>query len=121
MALLMTGDEFDNVVYAALQRMPQWVSDAFDNLELVILDRAGAELDPDGDGLLGLYVGTPLPERDANHAGELPDVIYLFRQPHFALNLDRVALEDEIVTTLVHEVAHYFGLDEARVHELGWG
>lgn len=117
----MTADEFDDVVHAALTRMPRWVGEAFDNLELVILDEADAELDPDGEGLLGLYVGTPLPEREANHAGELPDVVYLFRQAHFDLQLDRASLEQEIVTTLVHEVAHYFGLDEERVHELGWG
>ena len=117
----MTADEFDDVVFAALDRMPPWIGDAFDNLELVILDAADPELDREGGGLLGLYVGTPLPEREANHAGELPDVIYLFRQAHFDLNLDRAGLEQEIMTTLVHEVAHYFGLDEERVHELGWG
>lgn len=117
----MNADEFDAIVYGALAQLPDWVAGALDNIDLVILDEADEDLDPDGDGLLGLYLGTPLPERDANHAGELPDVVYIFRQPHLDLGLPRGALEDEIVTTLVHEIAHYFGIDDDRLHELGWG
>lgn len=117
----MEAAAFDAVVYDALDRLPDWVSAAFDNIELIVLDEPGPDLDPDGDGLLGLYVGTPLPERDANHAGELPDVVYLFRDAHLSLDLPPDELEDEIVTTLVHEIAHYFGIDDERLHELGWG
>jgi len=117
----MHASEFDAVVEDTIARLPAWVRDAFDNIDLLILDEAGDDLDPDAEGLLGLYVGTPLPERDANHAGELPDVVYLFRRPHIELGLCDDDLRNEIATTLVHEIAHYFGLDDDRLHELGWG
>ena len=63
---------------------------------MLVLDQPDERLDPDGQGLLGLYVGVPLPERGANYAGELPDVIYLFRQPHLALGLAEDELREEI-------------------------
>ncbi|MEM6513093.1 MAG: metallopeptidase family protein [Pseudomonadota bacterium] len=117
----MTDDEFEAVVDDALERLPDWVRESFHNLSIQILDEADDELDPDGQGLLGLYVGSPLPERDANYAGELPDVIYLFRKPHLELGLDDTALRNEIATTLVHEIAHHFGIDDDHLHEIGWG
>jgi predicted Zn-dependent protease with MMP-like domain len=117
----MNDGEFDAVVDETMARLPEWVREAFDNIDLLILDEADEDLDPDGDGLLGLYVGTPLPERDANHAGELPDVVYLFRRPHLELGVAGDELKNEIATTLVHEIAHYFGIDDDRLHELGWG
>ncbi|MEM9401015.1 MAG: metallopeptidase family protein [Pseudomonadota bacterium] len=117
----MTDDEFEAVVDDVLERLPDWVHESFQNLSIQILDEADDELDPDGQGLLGLYVGSPLPERDANYAGELPDVIYLFRKPHLELGLDDTALRNEIATTLVHEIAHHFGIDDDHLHEIGWG
>jgi predicted Zn-dependent protease with MMP-like domain len=86
-----------------------------------VLDEADEALDPQAPDLLGLYTGVPLPERGANDPGELPDVIYLFRRPHLSLGLAPQALRDEIATTLIHEIAHYFGLDDDRLDDLGWG
>ena len=104
-----------------MDRLPAWVHDALDNLEVLVVDEADANLDPDGEGLLGLYVGTPLPERGVDYAGELPDVVYIFRLPHLSLGLDTDELQDEIAKTLIHEIAHYFGIDDDHLDEIGWG
>ena len=112
---------FEAIVYEVVQRLPDWVHEALHNIDLLVEDAAGPDLDPEGEGLLGLYVGTPLPERDAVHAGELPDVIYIFREPHLEMGLGHAELCDEIATTIVHEIAHYFGIDDDKLHDLGWG
>ncbi len=117
----MNHTEFEDVVHEAMQGLPDWVHDSLDNIEVLVLDEADEELDPQGEGLLGLYVGLPLPERGADYAGELPDVIYIFRRPHLALGLAPAALREEIARTLGHEIAHYFGIDDERLDELGWG
>jgi len=117
----MNHDEFENVVRDTISRLPGWVHDALDNIEILVVDRADEDLDPDGEGLLGLYVGLPLTERGFDYAGELPDVIYIFREPHLDLELGRDALREEIAKTLIHEIAHYFGIDDDHLDEIGWG
>lgn len=112
--------DFEEVVRATVAALPQWVHDAIRNVEILVLDEADEHLVPDGEGLLGLYAGVPLPEREANHAGELPDVIYVFRLPHLELGLQPEALREEIHRTLIHEIAHYFGMDDDHIEELGW-
>jgi len=114
-------DEFEAVVDAALEYLPDWVHEALENIEILVIDEPDEHLDPDGDGLLGLYVGVPLHERGSDYAGELPDVIYLFRKPHLELDLDTAELRDEIARTLIHEIAHYFGIDDDQLDALGWG
>ena len=104
----------------AMERLPDWVHEAMENIEVIVVDEADETLDPEGEGLLGLYVGLPLPLRGADYAGELPDVIYLFRKPHLELNLSPHHLQREIAKTLIHEVAHYFGIDDDHLEELGW-
>jgi predicted Zn-dependent protease with MMP-like domain len=117
----MDASEFEAVVFEAMDRLPDWVHDALDNIQVLVLDEADDDLDPDGEGLLGLYVGTPLPERGVEYAGELPDVVYVFRQPHLELGLDHDELRDEIAKTLIHEIAHYFGIDDDHLEDIGWG
>ena len=116
----MDLSQFEDVVHAAMSDMPGWVHEALDNLEVLVVDEPGAELAECDDGLLGLYVGLPLPERGTDYAGELPDVIYIFRRPHLELGLPSEELRAEIAKTLIHEVAHYFGIDDDRLEELGW-
>jgi predicted Zn-dependent protease with MMP-like domain len=116
----MDREEFEAVVRETMAKLPDWVHDALDNIEVLVLDEADAGLDVDGDGLLGLYLGLPLPERGIDYAGELPDVIYIFRLPHLALGLPDDELRVEIATTLIHEIAHYFGIDDDHLHEIGW-
>lgn len=117
----MRQNEFEAVVRAAMDSLPDWVHSALDNIEVLVLDEPAAELDPDREGLLGLYTGRPLPERGVDYAGELPDVIYIFRLPHLALGLPEAELRAEIGRTLLHEIAHYFGIDDDRLDEIGWG
>lgn len=118
---MLSHTEFEHLVFDAMQSLPHWVHDALENIDVLVLDEADAELDPEGEGLLGLYIGLPLTERGIDYAGELPDVIYVFRHPHLALGLGRDALRDEVTRTLVHEIAHYFGFDDDRIEALGWG
>jgi len=117
----MDAAAFEAVVFDVMDSLPGWVHGALDNIEVLVLDEADEELDPDGEGLLGLYVGLPLPERGIDYAGELPDVIYLFRLPHLELGLPLNELRDEIARTLIHEIAHYFGIDDAHLDDIGWG
>lgn len=117
----MNHGEFEAFVHAAMEDLPDWVLGALDNIEVLVLDEADAELDPGDEGLLGLYSGLPLPERGIDYAGELPDVIYIFRRPHLELGLPQDELRDEIVRTLMHEIAHYFGIDDDHLDEIGWG
>ncbi len=117
----MDTSEFEAVVDAAVGRLPDWVREALNNIEILVLDTPAGVIEEAGDDLLGLYTGTPLPERDSNHAGSLPDVIYIFRLPHLALGLPDAELREEIGRTTLHEIAHYFGLDDAHLDDIGWG
>lgn len=117
----MDHDEFEAVVRETIEALPGWVHDALDNIEVLVVDEADQELDPDGEGLLGLYTGLPLTERGIEYAGELPDVIYIFRRPHLEMGLEADELHTEIRKTLIHEIAHYFGIEDDHLDEIGWG
>lgn len=117
----MNHSEFETVIGDTLERLPEWVREALHNIEILVVEQADEHLDPEGQDLLGLYVGLPLPERSANHAGELPDIIYIFRRPHLELGLTPNELRVEIAKTLIHEIAHYFGIDDDHLDSIGWG
>jgi predicted Zn-dependent protease with MMP-like domain len=117
----MTKTEFDAVVAETLAALPEWVREAMQNIDVLIENEADARLDPEGEDLLGLYTGVPLTEREAGNAGELPDIIYLFRNPHLELGLPTDELREEIAKTLIHEIAHYFGIDDNHLDDIGWG
>lgn len=117
----MNVDEIEAVVRNAMAALPDWVRNALVNVEILVSEEADEEQDPDGEGLLGLYTGCPLTERGIDYAGELPDVIYIFRRPHLELDLPDDKLRDEIVKTLIHEIAHYFGIDDDHLDDIGWG
>ena len=117
----MEHDEFESFVHDTLEALPEWVRDALHNIEFLVLDEADEHLDPDNEGLLGLYTGVSLPERGADYAGELPDVIYIFRRPHLEMGLTANELREEVAKTLIHEIAHYFGIDDDHLDEIGWG
>jgi len=112
--------EFEAVVQLAMDGLPDWVHEALDNIEVLVLDSPDELPDAEWPDLLGLYTGVPLTERGSDYIGELPDVIYLFRRPHLALGLPADELRDEIAKTLLHEIAHYFGIDDEHLDEIGW-
>jgi predicted Zn-dependent protease with MMP-like domain len=106
---------FEEHVRRALDSLPSEVREAMSNVEIVVEDENRD--DPD---LYGLYLGIPLPERH-DYAGVLPDKIAIYRLPLEAeFGRDRELLEDEIRVTVLHEIAHHFGIDEDRLGELGW-
>ncbi|MGL5810825.1 MAG: metallopeptidase family protein [Nocardioides sp.] len=110
------GSEFDDIVALALDELPADFAALMDNVVVLIEDDAPAD-DPD---LLGLYDGTALTERDADYFGQLPDRILIFRRPLLAISPDRAELEHQVRITVLHEIAHHFGLDDERLHELGY-
>ena len=108
--------EFEKLVIDELDELPDEMVDGLDNIVFVVEDRP-----EDGTlDLLGLYEGTSLTERDRYGIGELPDRIIVYREPHLAACDDEGELRDEVHTTLVHEIAHFYGIDDDRLHELGW-
>jgi predicted Zn-dependent protease with MMP-like domain len=107
---------FEELVTDELDRLPDDMIDGLDNVVFVIEDRP-----EDGSlDLLGLYEGTALTERDRYGIGELPDRIIVYREPLLAECTTEAELRDEVHTTLVHEIGHYYGIDDERLHELGW-
>lgn len=116
----MQRTEFESVVDRALESLPQWVLDRVDNLSVVVEDWPSRDQDPDGSGLLGIYEGVSLLERGVDYSGLLPDRIVVFMGPHLALRLSPADLESEIRTTVLHEIGHHLGIDDERLHELGW-
>ena len=76
---------------------------------------------PGGPVLLGIYEGVALTHRDTSYAGQLPDRIVIFRRPLLAISPTREELVRQVHITVVHELAHHFGIGDARLHELGYG
>ena len=108
---------FEDHVRSALDSLPPKLRDAMSNVEIVVEDE-----NPEEQDLYGLYLGIPLTERDEGYAGVLPDKIEIYRIPlEEEFGDDPAVLEDEIRITVVHEIAHHFGIDEDRLSELGWG
>ena len=106
--------DFEQHVRAALESLPPQLAKAVRNLELVIEDEH-----PDEPDLFGLYEGIPLPER-GDEAGMLPDRISIYRRPLEEEFPDPAELQEEIRITVLHELAHHFGIDEDRLDELGY-
>jgi predicted Zn-dependent protease with MMP-like domain len=113
----MTRDRFEELVGEALDEVPPELLDLMDNVVILVRD----EPPPDERDLLGLYEGYALTERGWDYSGVLPDRITIFRNPILALCDSEEDVIEEVAVTVVHEIAHHFGIDDARLHELGWG
>lgn len=112
----VSAEDFERLVVDELDLLPDDMVDGLDNVVFVTEDRP-----EDGSlDLLGLYDGVALTERGQYGFGELPDRIILFREPLLAVSGDLDELKDQIHVTLVHEIAHFYGIDDAQLHELGW-
>ena len=119
-----TNEDFEKLVRDALDGLPEEIERFMSNVDIVIEDmptrKLAAEIDVDREGLLGLYQGIPLTERGGSYFGVLPDRIALYRA-----NLERVArsrheLTQIVKKTVMHEIAHHFGIDDEKLEELGW-
>ena len=115
--LEMTREEFEEQVAEALDRIPPELTRLMDNVAVFVEDEPPAD-DPE---LLGLYEGTPLTDRGEWYAGVLPDRITIYRGPTLRMCATREEVVAETEVTVVHEIAHHFGIDDARLHALGYG
>ena len=122
----MTHAEIRKEVAAVLDRLPRHFREQLRNVEFVVEERPSAELlsaeglDPEFDSLYGIYQGVPLPERSALDPPLLPDKITIFAEPLLEDFPEPADLREEIRLTVLHEIAHYFGMDEEEVEDLGY-
>ena len=107
-------EDFYALVEEALATLPEELLDDLENVAIVVEDEP-----EDGSETLGVYEGTALTERDSSWFGMLPDRVVLFRGPLSRMCEDEDDLFEEIAITLIHEIGHYHGIDEERLHELG--
>lgn len=114
----LTREQFERLVDQAVDQIPEKLARQVVNVAVVVED----EPPPDAPGLLGLYQGIPLTERGAgSYAGVLPDTITVYRGPLTRMCQTVEQLIEQVTITVVHEIGHYFGIEEHRLHELGWG
>ena len=112
----LSENEFDDLVSDALDRIPAPLAALMDNVVVLVED----EPPPEEAGILGLYVGTPLTERDSNYTFRPPDQVFVYRGPLLRMCADADELADEVAITVVHEIAHHFGIDDDALHDLGY-
>jgi predicted Zn-dependent protease with MMP-like domain len=114
--LEIPAEEFEDLVAEALDEIPDELARLVDNVVFVVED----DSDERGE-LLGLYEGIPLTERGTYYAGVMPDRITIYRLPILAICDSVEDVIDEVHVTVVHEIAHHFGIDDDRLHDLGYG
>nr|WP_221634526.1 metallopeptidase family protein [Nocardioides luti] len=112
----MSRSDFEALVDRALDDIPDELASLVQNVVVLVEDDAPAD-EPD---LLGLYDGIALTERWGDGVMELPDRIFIFRKPLLAFCDTPEQLVEEVRITVVHEIAHHFGIDDDRLHELGY-
>jgi predicted Zn-dependent protease with MMP-like domain len=105
---------FEEMVTNALDDLPEELGQLMDNVAVTV------EHQPGPPGLLGLYRGVPLTSRTTGYAGVLPDQITIYRQAISAISRSEQEVADQVRRTVIHEVAHHFGISDERLHELGW-
>ncbi|MGB3483883.1 MAG: metallopeptidase family protein [Mycobacterium sp.] len=115
MSVRMSRQRFDELVSDALDLIPAELASATDNVVVLVEDRNLEEPE-----LLGLYEGVALTERDSFYAGSLPDTITIYRGALLQMCDSEEQVVEEVAITVIHEVAHHFGIDDDRLHELGW-
>ena len=118
--------EFEDAVERAIEMIPAMFRDHLGNIAIVVESHPShellAEMDiPADETLFGVFTGVPLPERRITEPPLYPDQIVIFREPLMEACRSLAELEEEIAVTVIHEVAHYMGLSEERLEELGYG
>jgi predicted Zn-dependent protease with MMP-like domain len=117
MGVTMKRQRFEELVSEALDLVPDELMRLMDNVVVLVEDHPP----PDEPDLLGVYEGYALTERGVDYAGVLPDRITIFRRPILSICETEEDVVEEVAVTVVHEIAHHFGIDDKRLHELGWG
>jgi predicted Zn-dependent protease with MMP-like domain len=112
----MSREKFEGLVSEALDEVPGELAQLMDNVVVLVEDDP-----PDGERLLGVYEGYALTDRGWDYSAVLPDRITIFRNPILAICRTEDQVVHEVTVTVVHEIAHHFGIDDARLHQLGWG
>ena len=112
----MTRARFEELVADALDLLPPDLTRAIDNVVVLVEDR-----NPEEPDLLGLYQGVALTERDSSYSGALPDTVTIYRESLLEICDTEEDVVEEVAITVIHEIAHHFGIDDDRLHELGWG
>jgi predicted Zn-dependent protease with MMP-like domain len=112
----MSAERFEELVSDALDLIPPELARAIDNVVVLVADRHPTEPD-----LLGLYEGIALTERDSSYAGALPDTVTIYSETLLEVCDSEADVVEEVAITVIHEIAHHFGIDDERLHELGWG
>jgi len=112
----MSRERFEDLVGEALDEVPADLLNLMDNVVVLVED----EPPDDEPDLLGLYEGHALTDRGWDYSGVLPDRITIYRNPTLRVCDSEDDVIDEVATTVVHEIAHHFGIDDERLHDLGW-
>jgi predicted Zn-dependent protease with MMP-like domain len=115
MAVRMDPRRFDDLVSDALDLIPPELAAAMDNVVVLVAERHDED-----DELLGLYEGVALTERDSDYAGALPDTITIYRDALLDVCESDEEVVEQVAITVIHEIAHHFGIDDDRLDELGW-
>ncbi|WP_163512892.1 metallopeptidase family protein [Fodinicola acaciae] len=116
MAIEMSRERFEELVADALDQVPEELMRMLDNVVVLVEDDS-----PEDPPLLGLYEGIDLTRRGWDYGAVLPDRILIFRNPTLAICDTEDDVVEEVTITVVHEIAHHFGIDDERLHALGWG
>jgi predicted Zn-dependent protease with MMP-like domain len=112
----VSRQRFEELVADALDEVPAELMRLMDNVVVLVEER-----DPEDPSLLGLYEGVALTERGHDYGGMLPDRITLYRAAILEICETEEDVVEEVAVTVVHEIAHHFGIDDDRLHALGWG
>lgn len=115
MPIRISARAFDRLVSEALDELPAELAKAMNNVVILV-----AERNADEPTLLGLYEGVALTDRGADYSGELPDAISIYREAIADICQTPEDVIKEVRITVLHEIAHHFGIDDERLHELGW-
>src|SRR5262245_25672270 len=112
----VTREQFEDLVAEAIDTLPPDLAKLIDNVGIFVEDES-----PPGQRLLGLYQGVPLTRRGFFYSGALPDRITIYRRPVMRITSTTDEIREQVRITVVHEIAHHFGIDDDRLHELGYG
>lgn len=112
----MSRRKFDRLVSEALDEIPPALTARMDNVVVQVAARNDEE-----PTILGLYEGIALTDRLDDYSGVLPDTIWIYRDAILEICRDADEVREEVLITVVHEIAHHFGIDDERLHALGWG